>query len=93
MNFTLLSPGMICLLQPLHTGSEIFGEFESKSNIFEDIMKSTLLGIYTFLETQALLCTSLLISPPNNACIVLKVPFIPSNLRIELVCKSKSSLF
>ena len=51
MNFTLLSPGMMCLLQPLHTGNEIFGEFPSKSNIpFEDIIKSPLLGIYTFLE-------------------------------------------
>ena len=75
----------MCLLQPLHTGSEIFGEFESKSNIFEDILKSALLGIYTLLEIHALLWTNLLISPPNNACIVLKVPFIPNNLRIELV--------
>jgi len=39
LNLTFLSPGMICLLLPLHIGSEIL----------EDILKSTLLGIYTFL--------------------------------------------
>ena len=50
----------MCLLQPLHTGSEIL----------EDILKPALLGIYTFLEIHALLWTNLLISPPNNACIV-----------------------
>ena len=40
LNLTFLSPGMMCLLHPLHTGSVIL----------EDIFKSTLLGIYTFLE-------------------------------------------
>ena len=49
LNFTFLSPGMMCLLQPLHTGSEILGEFESKM-FLADILKSPLLGIYTFLE-------------------------------------------
>ena len=39
LNFTFLSPGMMCLLHPLHTGSEIL----------EDILKPPVLGIYTFL--------------------------------------------